>query len=282
MRLKKILKIFSIILLLVVIILTVYIWLQKPSNDRNWNDDQKVLAFALRDGNLVTVHNIRNFNYRDVDDYDIAYYDKTFDLEKIKTVEYIVEPFAKFQGLAHTFLSFGFENEKGEMDYIAISVEIRKEKGESYSPWKGLARQYELMYVVADENDAIKLRTNYRKDPVYLYPINTFTEKKQLLFWDMLDRANTLKDNPEFYNTIWSTCTTNILDHINKIRQDKISKWDYRIFLPGYSDKIAYDVELLDTDLPFVEARKKFQINSLAEGWQEGDIFSEVIRQNLK
>jgi len=282
MKLKKLLKIFFLILLVVILILSVYVWLQKPSNVRDWNDDQKVLSYFERDNNLITVYNIRNINYRSVSDFDVDYYDKTFDLEKIKTVDYIVEPFADWRGLAHTFLSFGFENEKGEMDYIAISVEIRKEKGESFSPWKGLLDQFELMYVVADENDVIKLRTNYRKDEMYLYPINTYLEKKQLLFVDMLERANHLKNNPEFYNTIWSTCTTNILDHINKIRQDKISKWDYRIFFPGYSDKIAYDVELLDTDLSFEEARKKFQINSLTESWQEGENFSEVIRQNLK
>jgi len=198
MKLKKLLKIFSIILLLAIVVLLVYILLQKPSNNKDWNDDQRVLPFADKVGNLVTVHNIRNFNYRSTNDFDVAYYDKTFDLDKIKTIDYIVEPFSKWQGLAHTFLSFGFENEKGEMDYVAISVEIRKEKGESFSPWKGMARQFELMYVVADENDVIKLRTNYRKDNVYLYPINTFTEKKQLLFWDMLDRANQLKDHPEF------------------------------------------------------------------------------------
>ncbi|MDD2656323.1 MAG: DUF4105 domain-containing protein [Patescibacteria group bacterium] len=282
MKLKKFFKIFFLILLVVILILSVYVWLQKPSNVRDWNDDQKVLSYFERDNNLITVYNIRNINYRSVSDFDVDYYDKTFDLEKIKTVDYIVEPFADWRGLAHTFLSFGFENEKGEMDYIAISVEIRKEKGESFSPWKGLLDQFELMYVVADENDVIKLRTNYRKDEMYLYPIDTYLEKKQLLFVDMLERANHLKNNPEFYNTIWSTCTTNILDHINKIRQDKISKWDYRIFFPGYSDKIAYDVELLDTDLSFEEARKKFQINSLAEAWQEGESFSEVIRQNLK
>ena len=282
MNLKKTLKIFSVILLIAIIALAIFVFSQKPSNDRDWNDDQKVLAYAERDGNLVTVHNIRNFAYRASDDYDVAYYDKTFDLDKIKTVDYIVEPFSDFRGLAHTFLAFGFENETGGIDYIDISVEIRKEKGEGYSPWKGMARQYELMYVVADEEDVIKLRTNYRKDPVYLYPIDTFLEKKQLLFWDMLERANHLKDNPEFYNTIFSTCTTNILDHVNKIRQEKITKWDYRIFFPGYSDKIAYDVELLDTDLPFDEAREKFQINDLAEGWQEDENFSEVIRGHLK
>ncbi|MFA7245034.1 MAG: DUF4105 domain-containing protein [Candidatus Magasanikbacteria bacterium] len=282
MKLKEFFKIFLLILLIVILILSVYVWLQKPSNVRDWNDDQKVLSYFERDNNLIKVYNIRNINYRSVSDFDVDYYDKTFDLEKIKTVDYIVEPFADWRGLAHTFLSFGFENEKGEMDYIAISVEIRKEKGESFSPWKGLLDQFELMYVVADENDVIKLRTNYRKDEMYLYPINTYLEKKQLLFVDMLERANHLKNNPEFYNTIWSTCTTNILDHINKIRQDEISKWDYRIFFPGYSDKIAYDVELLDTDLSFEEARKKFQINSLAESWQEGENFSEVIRSNLK
>ena len=69
--------------------------------------------------------------------------------------------------IAHIFLSFGF----GTDDHLAVSIERRDEIGEGYSTIKGLFRQFELFYVVADERDVIRLRTNYRRAPyeeVYL------------------------------------------------------------------------------------------------------------------
>ena len=104
----------------------------------------------------MRIHNIRNFAYAPDSRYTPAYYDKTFDLRKLDSVWFIVEHFGDWKGPAHTFLSFGF----GEQDYVAVSVEIRKEKGENYSPLKGLLKRYELTYVIGDERDLIKLRTN--------------------------------------------------------------------------------------------------------------------------
>jgi hypothetical protein len=118
-----------------------------------------------------------------------------------------VEPFSGIPGSAHTLLSFEFENDI----FVAISVEIRKEKGESYHPAKGLFDQYELMYVIGDEKDLIKLRANYRKDTVFLYPIKAEVEDIRSLFLDMIARTNKLKEKPEFYNTLTNTCTTNIV-----------------------------------------------------------------------
>ena len=177
----------------------------RPSLDRNWNKDQAVLARAAFDGDRVTITNIRNIHYRSTSDYDVRYYDKTFDLRKLDSVWFVVEPFAGHGfGAAHTLVSFGFEG--GE--YVAISAEIRKEVGESFSAVKGLFRQYELVYVIADERDLIKLRSNFRKDQVFVYPVKTTRENMRRFFVSMLNRANKLATEPEFYNTLTKTCTT--------------------------------------------------------------------------
>lgn len=246
-----------------------------PSNDRNWNDDQKRLPYSVVDGDFVEIHNIRNFAYTSTTDYTQNYYDKTFDLNKLKRVWYVVEPFSGIPGSAHTFLSFEFE----DYEFVSISVEIRKEKGESFSPIKGLFNKYEIMYVIADERDVIKLRSNYRKDLVYVYPAKATTEKAKGLFLDMIERANGLSQNPEFYNTITNTCTTNIVRHINKITPDRVPFFNLRILLPANSDELAYELGLIDTDLSFEDARKRFYINDKALKYADDPDFSFRIRQ---
>lgn len=267
----------KIIAVLVLLVLAGFVLLNlftKPSNDRDWSPDQALLPTAEINGNLVTIHNIRNFKYSATDKYEIDYYDKTFEVNKLKNVYYIVEPFSTFAGSAHTFLSFEFEGD----EFVAVSVEIRKEKGEKFSAIKGLFNQYEMMYVVGDEQDLVKLRSNYRKDKVYVYPTRASLEKKQALFLDMMSKINSLKDNPEFYNTLTNTCTTKIVSHTNKISPKRVP-FSYKILLPGYSDKLAYDLGLIDTDLSFEEARNKFLINERAEKFADDPKFSVKIRE---
>ena len=246
---------------------------QTPQNDREWTIDQRVLPYAEFHGDDVTVFNIRNFSYQSVSEYTPAYYDKTFNLNDIESVDYIVEPFGEI-GAAHTFVSFGFEGS----EYLAISVEIRKEAGESFSPWKGLLRQYELMYVIADERDVVKLRTNYRKDDVYLYPVQTSRENMRKLFVDMVTRANSLKEQPEFYNTLTNTCTTNIAKHINHIVSGRIP-WDFRLLFPENSDALAYELGLIDASVSLEELRKQHHINEKAEAYADFPDFSQRIRE---
>jgi len=246
-----------------------------PSNDRDWLTDQTILAHAEIQKDFVTIKNIRNFTYASTTSYTTNYYDKTFDLNKIKKVWYIVEPFSGIPGSAHTFLSFEFEDD----EFVSISVEIRKEKGESFSPIRGLFNKYELIYVIADERDAIKLRSNYRKDSVYVYPVRTSKEKARELFLDMLERANELKENPEFYNTIVNNCTTNIAVHVNEIAPERIPLLNLRLVFPENSDKLAYELGLLDTDLTFEKARERYFINDRALMYADDLDFSIKIRE---
>lgn len=275
---RKILKIVFYFLLTIIVFLTcifiVVHFTTKASNDRVWSEDQSVLAYAEIDNNLISIHNIRNFSYSSTATYTPNYYDKTFDLNKIKRVWYVVEPFSGIPGSAHTFLSFEFEGNQ----YISISVEIRKEKGESFNPIEGLFNKYELMYVIADEQDVIKVRTNYRKDLVYLYPAKATKEKVQALFLDMIERTNTLKNHPEFYNSITNTCTTNIVRHIDKITPNKVPLFNLSVLLPEGSDRLAYKLGLIDTDLSFQDARAKYLINDKAMKYGNDPDFSEKIR----
>lgn len=271
---KIILIIFLLLILFLAITAVIVGFVTTPSNDRNWNDDQTVLPYAEVKGDLVSIHNVRNFSYTSTTDFVKNYYDKVFDLKKLKKVWYIVEPFSGIPGSAHTFLSFEFADDQ----FLSVSVEIRKEKGESFHPVKGLFNKYELMYVLADERDVVKLRSNYRKDLVYMYPVKTTQEKTQALFIDVITRVNHLKDNPEFYNTITNTCTTNIVKHVDAVTPGRVPFLNLSVLFPESSDELAYKLGLIDTELSFEDARRRFYINDKALKYADDKDFSKKIR----
>lgn len=248
----------------------------RPSNNRDWSPDQAEPAYAEydKDGYHVTVHNVRSCDYRTADDYTVHYNDRKYDLTKLKTVDFLRVPFPEMPELAHTMLSFGFDGE----EYLGVSVEIRKEKGETYNPALAAANQYEIMYVLADERDLIGLRTNYRLNDVYLYPTRARSTQVRQMFDHVMARVNKLKKQPEFYNTLTNNCTTNIVAHVNQITPGRVP-YDYRVLLPGYSDRLAYDLGLLKTDLTFDETRAAARITETAYQAREAPDFSQAIRR---
>lgn len=255
----------------------------RPSNFRNWSDDQAIVPFAEFDGERVTVRHVRNCRYLSDDSYVVDYYDKSFSLADVRTVDFLVCPFPDTPSIAHTMLSFGIEREDDEgggRDYLAASVEIRKEKGEEYSAWKGSARQYELMYVLADEQDAIDLRVNHRGEDVYLYRSTATPEQTRDLLVDVLRRANKLAVEPEFYDTLTNNCTLNIVRHINRLSPHRVA-YDYRVLLPGHSDRLAYDLGLIERHGTFAETKVRAHVNDLAQRHHGKAAFSERIRARL-
>ncbi|MCD4813304.1 DUF4105 domain-containing protein [bacterium] len=246
----------------------------QPSNHRDWSEDQTILSQAVFEGDQVKISNIRNVTYQSVSDYAVSHYDKTVHLNNIESAWYVCEPFSSWRGLAHTFISFEFSGN----DYIAISVEIRKEKGESFSPIKGMLKQFEIMYVVGDEKDLIKLRTQYRRDEVFLYPLTLEKKTLRQLFVLMLKKANALHEHPEFYHTFTNTCATTIVGHINEIIPGRIP-FHFNILFPGYSDDLFYQLGLVDTQLPFSEYRDFHKINSRADAYADDPAFSIFIRK---
>lgn len=249
-----------------------------PSNFRDWTPEQAVLPNAEFLGDQVTVRNVRNCQYFANDTFLVDYYDKTFDLGMVRGVDFIVVPFEAVPSLAHTMLSFEITGPDGRPDHLAVSVEVRKEKGESYNPVLGSARQYELIYVVADERDVIRQRTNYRNENVYLYRTVATPETARLLLADVLGRVNELAQHPEFYDTLTNNCTTNIVNHIDRIRPNRLA-YDPRLLLPGYSDKIAFQQGLIVANGTFEQTRQRAYVNSKAQQFADRADFSELIRR---
>ena len=246
----------------------------KPSNRRQWSIGQQVMPSAQFQNHHVTIHNVRNFSYAPDATPTIRYEDRTYDLDRIETVWFVLAPFSHVsRGAAHAFLSFGF----ADSQYIAISVEARRELGEKYSLLGGLLRRFEILYVVGDERDLIGMRSNVNGQDVYLYPIRTTPDKARELFVQMLQRANALREKPEFYNTVTNNCTTNILRHANSISPRRIP-YGREVLLPGYADALAERLGLLDTTLPIDEARKRFLVSERARAYANDPEFSSKIR----
>jgi hypothetical protein len=248
--------------------------LMPPSNSRNWQPDVALLPWAEIQGTRVTIHNIRNCDYRSETDYTVRHYDRTFDLAKLKSVDvflvYWGSPY-----IAHTMLSFGFEGE----DFVCFSIETRMEVGEAYSTIKGFFRQYEQTYVVADERDLIGLRTNYRGEQVYLYRLKATDDFARNVFLDYLREVNTLKDRPEWFNTLTGNCTTGIRRHTAPY--DPEARLDWRIVVNGLSDEMLYERKAIDTSLPFPKLKKLSLINERAKGMDKSPDFSRIIRAGL-
>jgi hypothetical protein len=251
-------------------------WLSlAPSNQRDWQADVAVLPYAEADGDRITIHGIRDCEYRSETDFYVRRYDKTFDLAQLATVDLFLVYWGSPM-IAHTMLSFGFEHD----GYVCVSIETRKENGEAYSALRGFFRQYELTYVVADERDLVRLRTDFRNEDVYLYRLKCSPGAARGLFLEYMSKIDALEREPEWYNALASNCTSNIRGHTLPYAQE--SHWDWRLVINGYLDELLYERGKLDTSLSFAEARQSAYINPAARAAHGAADFSQSIRAGIR
>jgi hypothetical protein len=245
-----------------------------PSNTRNWAPDVARTPRAVFNGSSVTIRNVRNFNYRSESDYDQHWETRSYNLDRVRGVDL----FLSFWGpteIAHTIASWEFDDGR----HLAISIETRKEKGESYSALRGFFRLYELYYVVADERDLVGLRTNYRGEQVYLYRIRVPASQARALLVDYLEEVNRLADHPRWYNALTQNCTTTIRSHVQNIRAG--GRLDWRLLVNGHLDQLLYERGQIDTDLSFADLRARSNITRSAKAADDSPDFSARIRQGL-
>lgn len=270
-------RLWTFIGFLVVFCLIVAWWIGiKPSHERDWQPDVAVLPYATIQDGQVTIHNIRNFTYRSEADFDVRYYDKTFELKSLDSVD-LIAVYWMGDAIAHIMMSFGFQ----ERDFVIFSIETRKEKGEGYSSIKGFFKQYELIYIAGAERDLIRVRTDYRnpQEDVYLYCVQIPRDRARKLFLEYAHQLNVLKKKPVWYNTLTTNCTTNIAMHI-KTFSDRV-RYNWKVLLSGYAPLYAYEIGVLNTKLPFAELRKQSYINPKAHTIGDDPQFSRKIREGL-
>ncbi len=245
-----------------------------PRQDRDWKPEVSVTPRAIIDGDRVKLTGVRNFDYRSTTDFTVRYEDREVLLSHLTSADFFISYWAPGP-VAHTFISFTFDNAPP----VCISIEARSEKGERYGALPSLFKQYELIYVIGDERDIVRVRTNYRKEQVYLYRTLARPEGVRRLFLSYLEKANQLADEPEFYHLLSNNCTINIDRHAYK--DGRGSGFDLRLLLNGYSDRFAYAKGVLDGSVPFPELRARSLINEEAQAADQDPDFSRLIRSHL-
>jgi hypothetical protein len=246
----------------------------QPSHDRNWRPEVAVMPRVVIDGDRVHLTAVRNFDYRTRNDFTVRYEERDVQLSHLTALDFYVSYFTEGP-VGHTFLSFIFDNAPP----LSISIETRPEVGEGFAPVASLFKQFELIYVVGDERDLVRVRTNYRGEPVYLYRLNTSADDARRLLLVYLARINELADHPEFYNLLTNSCTINIVRYANAA--GRTGRLDIRHILNGLIDGYLYYSGRIDTTLPFDELRRRSLINEAALAADGATDFSERIRASL-
>jgi hypothetical protein len=242
-----------------------------PSHHRPWRPEVAVMPRVAIDGDRVHITGVRDFDYRGTYDFTPRYEERDVSLSALTSIDFFISYWMPGP-VGHTFLSFNFANAPP----LCISIETRPEVGEGFSPIASLFKQFELIYVVGDERDLVRVRTNFRRDDVYMYRIRTSPENARRLFLVYLDRINQLYDRPEFYHLLSNSCTINIVRYARAA--GKKGGFDIRHYLNGLIDSYLYSIGVLDTTLPFRELRRRSLINDAAQGADDAPDFPERIR----
>ena len=244
----------------------------RASNDREWAPEVARLPSATLHGNTLTLHNVRNFDYRSETDFTPRWEDRSLDLSGVRGLDLILSHWGAPM-VAHTIMSWEF----ADGQHLAISIETRRERGEEYSALRGFFREYELYYVVADERDVIRLRTNYRGEDVYVYRLRVTPEGARDLLLDYVATINALAERPAWYNALANNCTTGIRVHARNVAA--AGAWDWRILANGTIDEMLYDRGRLDDTRPFTALRNASWINARALAADADPQFSRRIRE---
>jgi hypothetical protein len=246
----------------------------RPSNNREWADDVAQTVSGKIDGNVVTLDKVRNFEWRSNSDYMPRWTTRSYDLERLHSLDMIVSVWAR-PSIAHMLISFGFS----EDDYVAFSVEIRRDKRQTFSELGGFFKEFELVVIAADERDIVRLRTNVRREQTHLYRLNLAPAVMRALFLAYVAEANALAREPRFYHTIWRNCTTVLYRMLRRILRRL--PFSYRVLLSGYMPEYFYGIGYLDQRYPLEELRALGYVSERGRQAETSPTFSADIRRGI-
>lgn len=225
-----------------------------PANNRGpWASRQSEHPVSVVDGNARSIFGFRTVAPEGKVEYGL----RTLPPEQLERLWFGMEAFSGWEGIAHTWLTFGLK----DGSKVTVSVESRRAEDEPFSAMRGLFRAYELVYLIGDQRELIGKRVRHATASVREYPVRATPEQIKELFASILRRSEQLSQAPEHYNTLTNNCTTNLAGHVHAISPETLPWFDLRIVFPGYADQLLYELGLLDTDLPFEEARRQFQVH---------------------
>ena len=268
-------RIVLVVVALLVAAFAVWFLSRRPRGVADWAVDHAIPAAPMVIGHELRITNVRNFRFPPGAEPVPRYYDATYDLDSLQSVWFVLTAFSQSSRIpAHTFVSFGFAGDR----YLSVSIEARRERGESYGILAGALRRFELIYVFGDERDLIGRRAAVDGDATYLYPVRATRQKMREMLLAMVERAIRLEAQPEFYNSFTNNCASNLVAHVNQVAPGRIPS-GIKVLLPGYADEVALSLGLIDAGADVEAARRRFLINERARAAMDSDSFSVLIRR---
>lgn len=249
-------------------------WSLQPEQERDWADD---VAERLRPevyGERVVLHNVRDFHWRSDNDYTPRWETREYDLNRLVSADLLLS-YWMGPAVAHTLVSFGFDDGA----QVVFSLEIRKQRGESFSALAGFFRAYEETLVAADERDILRVRTNVRGEDMYLYRLNLPPQALRTLFLGYVERARALDRQPRFYNTLTSNCTSIVFELARRLQP--ALPLDWRLLASGYFAEYAYDQRGLQPGYGYATLRQLGHITERARAADDAEDFSTRIRVGI-
>jgi hypothetical protein len=243
----------------------------QPTHNRVWADDVSRMATGQVQGSVVTLDQVRNFDWRSDTDYMQRWEARSYDLDQLRSVD-VAMSYWMGPAIAHTLVSFGFADGR----YLTFSIEIRKQRGESFDAIAGFFKGFETVLIAADERDILRVRTNVRDEDMYLYRLKMPPEAMRSLFLAYLDEGAKLKREPRFYNTLTANCTTIIFEMARRI--DPGLPLDWRLLASGYLDRYLFDIGALAGGQDFETLRRNAHITQRARAADKDADFSTRIR----
>ncbi len=273
-------KKFALFMFVSVILLTItfiysFIYL-KPSLDKSWESGFEVTPQVEIDGRIVTFKNLRGWIYDESGPISFDYYEETYNVDELERMWYLVEPFGAWGGIAHTYFVFDFKDKEP----VVFSIEARREKGEDYSAFLGLFNKYELIYLWGSEKDITGRRAVVQNDAIYMYPVIASRGFVQGLFLELANETHSLESNARFYNTITDNCTNLLAIHANRVKPGVVKK-DISWLLPGYADRLLYDLKYIPHDMEIENLREKYFITDFVRENYENMELSSILRDKL-
>ena len=245
----------------------------EPSHERDWADDLARITQGDVDAQHVTLHNVRNFHWRSLDDYDVRWETRRYDLDRLRSVDLITSQWG-MPGIAHILVSFGFDD--GE--FITFTVEIRRERDETFSAIGGFFKQFELDVLASDERDAVRVRTNVRSEDAHIYRVEMPEHAMRDLFVAYVEEANRLAAQPRFYHTVTANCTIIVYNMMEQIVDGL--PMDARLLLSAYLPSYIKDVGGL-VDEPLEELKARGNFTGRARQTDDDADFSRAIRRGV-